>query len=821
MWWLIVLSVVVLLIFIGLIIISILISNRKLLRLQQERFEEIQRSERMYADLFDNVSDLVYIHQFDGKILKINQAARNLLGYSVSELIGQNFQKVFSIPNEKFYTYIHSLDNKDQSSGMLKLRARNGKELIFEYQNSVMRQEDNMKAIRGIARNVTERIEAEKELKKKDTLLTAVADASIILLLNPDHKSAINTALEILGKATNVDRVYIFENHYDKETNGLFMSQRFEWCKEGVEPQIDNPLLQNLPYNHPYAKPMFERVRVGEIYSGVVRLMSDAEKEIFEPQGIKSIIIIPIYIGRKFWGFIGFDDCTTERIWSEIEISILKAAAGSIGGLIGLMQAENELEKTNIFLSNILQSSITISIITFDLNGVVTYWNSGAENLYGFKASEIIGQNLLEKLTKESDNVTLNKINDMISLVKETKSTQVADVVFYHKNGKQLWVKLTISPLIDEKGETTGLLSIGEDITQRKITELALIQNEEMFRNVWENSVDGMRLIDEDARIKLVNQAFCKLVEMPYEKLEGQDYHICYLQQDPQGLQKFKKHLRDKNIPMRQSTEIQLWNEKKIPVEISNSFIELQDNKIMLLSIFRDISEQKEYERKIKLSEEKYRKLALHLQTIREEERAIISREIHDQLGQLLTALYFEFTYLPTIKNKKQFNERIDGINNLIDTLIATVQRISSELRPPILDDLGLIPAIEWEVSQFSKRTNIVTDLNVFVDEINFNKNTSTIIFRILQESLTNVARHSKATRVNINLEKTNGYFQMIVQDNGEGIPDEKLTDPHSIGLIGMKERAFSINGELKIESSEKKGTKVILQIPINEVKND
>lgn len=821
MWWLIVSSVVVIFIFIGLIVISILISNRKLLRLQQEKFEEVQRSERMYADLFDNVSDLVYIHQFDGKILKINQAAKNLLGYSVSELIGQNFQKVFSIPNEEFYTYIHSLDNKDESSGILRLKSKNGKELIFEYQNSVMRQGDNIKAIRGIARNVTERIETEKELKKKDTLLTAVADASIMLLLNPDHENAINTALEILGKATNVDRVYIFENHVDKKTNELLMSQRFEWCKEGIGPQIGNPLLQNLPYNHPYAKPLFERVKAEEIYAGVVRQMSDAEKEILEPQGIKSIIIIPIYIGRKFWGFIGFDDCTTERIWSENEISILKAAAGSIGGLIGLVQAENELEKTNVFLSNILQSSITISIITFDLNGVVTYWNTGAENLYGFEASEIIGKNLFERLTKESDDVTLDKITNMISSVKQTKSTQVAEVVFYHKNGKQLWVKLTISPLVNEKGETTGLLSIGEDITQRKITELALIQNEEMFRNVWENSVDGMRLVDEDARIKLVNQAFCKLVDMPYEKLVGQYYSVCYSEQNPENVQKFRINLREKNISIRQSTEIQLWNGNKIPVEISNSFIELQDNKVMLLSIFRDISEQKEYEQKIKLSAAKYRKLALHLQTIREEERAIISREIHDQLGQLLTALYFEFTYLPTIKIKKEFNQRIEGINNLIDNLIASVQQISSQLRPPILDDLGLIPAIEWEVSQFTKRTNISTKLNILIDELDFGKNTSTVIFRILQESLTNVARHSKATKVNIQLEKTNGYFKMVVQDNGKGIPEEKLSDPHSIGLIGMKERAFSINGELFIESYEKRGTKVIFQLPINEVKND
>ena len=819
-WWLILAAIIVLFIFIGLIISSVLISNKKLLRVQQEKYNELRKSEKMYADLFNNVSDLVYIHQLDGTILKINQAVERLLGYKSNEIIGQKFQDVFKIPNDVFYKYIHSMDNTELSVGTLKLKARNGRELIFEYQNTFAKDIEIAGVIRGIARNVTERIKAELELKRKDALLSAVADASILLLVNPDHQFSINEVLRILGEATEVDRVYIFENHYDPFNGELLMSQKFEWCREGIEPQIDNPILQNLPYSHPYVKPLFEKVKKGQIYSGIVEYMSEPEKEILEPQNIKSILIIPIYIGKQFWGFIGFDDCTYEREWSETEKSVLKTAAGSIGGLIGLMQFEKQLKDTNIFLSSILESSITISIITFDLSGVINYWNSGAENLFGYSTSEVIGKNIIGLIIKEEDQVTRSKLHNLIQTAMSQNRTQSTEVLFYHKNGNQLWVNLTISPIINENGEVIGISSIGEDITQRKITELALIQNEEMFRNVWENSVDGMRLVDSDARIKLVNRAFCNLVEMPYEKLIGQNYNVCYFDNDILGVQKFKENLMNNQIPTRQVTTIKLWNGKEIPVEISNSFIDFQDNKRVLLSIFRDISEQKEFERKIRISEEKYRRLALHLQTIREEERTKIAREIHDHLGQQLTALYFEFSSIKTMRNwsKKAIEEQLDGINKLIDQLIESVQRISSELRPAILDDLGLIPTIEYEVSEFNKRTGIETYLKIDVQDLKFSKSTATIIYRILQEALTNVARHSKASKVDIDLSIQNGDFRMSIKDNGIGIPEEKFTDPKSIGLIGMKERAYSTKGDLQIESEKNKGTKVTLTIPINGV---
>lgn len=815
-WWLILLGAVVPILLIILVIASILINNRKLLRLQQEKLEEVKKSEKLYSDLFNNVSDLVYIHSFDGRIIKINSAVKKIFGYEPYEVEGKYFQHVFNIPQTEYNEYINSITNKEFSTGTIVLKTKERQSLIFEYQNSIFKESNIPVAIRGIARNVTEKIESELKLRRKDKLLSAVADSVITLLIHPDHNSAINIVLKILGETTQVDRVYIFENHIDPKTKELLMSQRFEWCKEGIEPQIDNPLLQNLPYSHPYAQSLFEKVRNGEIYTGIVRFMSEKEKEILEPQNIKSIIIIPIYIGSRFWGFIGFDDCTNERVWSEVDISILKAAAGSIGGLIGLMEIENELKKTNIFLQSILESSISIAIITVDLEGRVKYWNSGAENLLGYSSKEILDQSIVGKIIREDDFITREKLSNITKETLTQKSTSSVEIICYHKNGMQRWMNFTISPIIKENGEVEGFSAIGEDVTQRKITELALIQNEEMFRSVWENSIDGMRLVDENAKIRLVNKAFCELVNMTEEKLVGNDFNICFLDRDPQKVELFKEHIKNELIPTRQNTELTLWNGKKTPVEITNSFIYLSEGRKLLLSVFRDISEQIAAENKIRQSEENYRRLALHLQTIREEERAKIAQDIHDHLGQLLTGLHLDFSYLKKItpRDNIKINDTIDSITKLIQNIIESVQRISSELRPPILDDLGLIPAIEWELSKFRERTDIKCKFLSSISNVNVNKKQLINIFRIFQESLTNIARHSNASNVNVNVYQKNGCLYVIIKDDGKGIPIEKLNSPSALGLIGMRERALSCNGELIIDSKPGTGTKITLKIP-------
>jgi signal transduction histidine kinase len=229
----------------------------------------------------------------------------------------------------------------------------------------------------------------------------------------------------------------------------------------------------------------------------------------------------------------------------------------------------------------------------------------------------------------------------------------------------------------------------------------------------------------------------------------------------------------------------------------------------------RDITERKRAEGVLMESQNQLRALAKRIDAISEEERIRIAREIHDELGHLLTAIKFDIGFLKNRSDisEQTFYEELDSISGMLDSSIDSVRRIAADLRPGILDHLGLCPAIEWNLTQFEKRTNIKCEHSLNPLNIDFDKTETTIIYRIFQEILTNVARHSKATRLSVSLSKDGDRLLFKVTDNGIGFDVDKIDARHSLGLMGMNERALSIGGVIKIDSSIGGGTAVSLLI--------
>lgn len=235
----------------------------------------------------------------------------------------------------------------------------------------------------------------------------------------------------------------------------------------------------------------------------------------------------------------------------------------------------------------------------------------------------------------------------------------------------------------------------------------------------------------------------------------------------------------------------------------------------LVLGISQDVTERKLFEEELKSSRERMRQLLAHLQSVREDERTRISREIHDELGQALTALKMDLSWLISRlgKDHKPILVKARLMSKLIDTNIQTVKRISSELRPGLLDNLGLTAALEWQAEDFRKRTGIKCAVSICPDDVDVERDVSTAIFRIFQETLTNVVRHAKAKSVRVSLKKTEEALVFQVKDNGKGISEKQISSPTSIGLIGMKERVHFFGGRMEITS--KKGTVVTVTIPI------
>ncbi len=230
----------------------------------------------------------------------------------------------------------------------------------------------------------------------------------------------------------------------------------------------------------------------------------------------------------------------------------------------------------------------------------------------------------------------------------------------------------------------------------------------------------------------------------------------------------------------------------------------------------RAIASHRKTEEELTVSREQLRDLAASLQSACEEERMRISREIHDELGQSLTALKFDLAAAGTLpaSGHAQLAGRTKSMIRIVDSILETVKRISRELRPGMLDDLGLPAAIEWQAKEFQERTRIPCEVVVVPEEMTVDPDRSTAIFRIFQEALTNAARHAGATNVEATLESRNGTVCLEVRDNGRGITKEEMSRPMSLGILGMRERARWWGGEVRIEGTPGSGTVVTATLP-------
>jgi signal transduction histidine kinase len=195
-----------------------------------------------------------------------------------------------------------------------------------------------------------------------------------------------------------------------------------------------------------------------------------------------------------------------------------------------------------------------------------------------------------------------------------------------------------------------------------------------------------------------------------------------------------------------------------------------------------------------------------------------MAREIHDELGQALTGLKMDLAWLQkhTRPKQKDLLQKFGDMSDLVDTTIQDVRRIATELRPGMLDDLGLVPAMEWQLQEFQKRSGIRCRFTSDLEEVALDAEETTVLFRILQETLTNVARHASATRVEVSLDEEQGYVRLRVQDNGRGITESEVEGSRSFGLLGMRERVLLRSGDFSIQGTPGQGTAVVIKLPLD-----
>jgi signal transduction histidine kinase len=291
------------------------------------------------------------------------------------------------------------------------------------------------------------------------------------------------------------------------------------------------------------------------------------------------------------------------------------------------------------------------------------------------------------------------------------------------------------------------------------------------------------------------------------------------------ALQRVQNELEKKNIQLQR----EIVERKKIEEELTeyrNHLEELVSERTAALTgtnekLQQEIEKRKQVEINLKESHKRLQRLSAYQESVREAERTRIAREIHDELGHVLTALKIDVAWLQNqlSHHTEQLQNKTNTILDLINQTISTVQRISKDLRPGLLDDLGLIDAIEWQTQEYQERTEINCQLDlVSNDALNLNSELTTAIFRIYQELLSNIARHANATRVNVSYSEQIDTIEFTVSDNGKGITQAQVDSPDSFGLMGIQERLYPWKGTFNIEGKTGEGTTVTVMIPLTQI---
>ncbi len=552
--------------------------------------------------------------------------------------------------------------------------------------------------------------------------------------------------------------------------------------------------------------------------------------------------------------------------------------------------------------------SMSDAMLAIDARGRIVDLNPAAQAIIGLPADSIISRPAAD---------VLNSWSDLVRRYRDQKNV-LAEIALSH-NGTEGYYDLRVSPLTDRQGHPAGRLIVLHDITERKLAEEALRQQNEVLAALHETTLGLIERLDLTGLLQIIVDRAASLMGTPHgylyivepagtemvlrvgtgifadaigSKLRRETYPPAPFpgreggRRDPlpktggsvavdgyadwlNAISEWSRLRAVAGLPLRAGAEVigviglaytetgrvftsdqidllsrfaqlaslalqnarlyaaaqeELDERKRVEAKLQQAKDELERRVVDRTAAFSQANEQLQQElAKRRQAEEALRNLARRLESIRERDGTRIARKVHDELGQMLTALKMDVAWLSKRlpEDDEKSLQKVRAMSESISTAIRSVQRISAELRPGVLDDLGLAAALEWQSQEFQERTDIACRLAVGLDDeaaLGLDPDLTTALFRIVQESLTNIARHAQATAVQISLARRDNQLRLVIRDNGKGITPAQVSDPKSLGLIGMRERLHPWQGELIIEGYPGAGTTLTVTVPLLEV---
>jgi PAS domain S-box-containing protein len=744
------------------------------LALHKRTLKALRESEERYDSLFDNLPIGIYRTTPEGRILYANAALVKMLGHSCfADMASQNLFAAEFEPSYSRQDFCERLARENQILGL---------EAVWQTRNgSLMFARENVKVVRDSAGSIlyyegtVEDITQSREARK--------ASENALRASIERYKLLAENSTDVISRHTpKGEYLYI-----SPATRNLL----------GYEPE---EMLGQVVADFLHAEDAADlRLKQGDIlrsqniYTQAYRYRCKDGGYIWLESTIKNI-----------------RDPQTERTVEIISVS---------RDITERKRAEEALRASEERFRNLALNSPDY-IFVIDLASKKSVY-SNCEALFGYPQEDLNDYAFLKTLIYFEDKETVHE-NWLRLLDGKTGSTEFR---LRKKNGTWEWLNCRFNALsFDAQGNPLQSLLTTSIITERKLAEELLQKYADDLNGLYQHAPCGYHSIDREGIFVRINDTQLNWLGYSRSELIGKLKVSDLI--PPRQRKYFSQQfalLKTRGWIKDFETEIICKDGSLLPIILNATAVKDRNGHFIISHItIYDITERRQADDIIRKSHEQMQALSAHLLSVREEERTRIAREIHDELGQALTVLKFDLSALGKKLHEDQHEllEKVWAMSTMIDDTTNSVRRICADLRPAILD-FGLTAAIEWLVAEFQKLTGIECDIEVksagVALDLTLTEELSTSIFRICQEALTNVARHADATAVSIVLEGLRDKLALSISDNGKGIESSEPSISHSFGILGIKERARLLGGEISIKGEAKSGTRLNLLIPISQ----
>jgi PAS domain S-box-containing protein len=729
--------------------------------------DSLSAVERRFQDLAENTSDWIWEIDTEGRYLYSNPAVEQILGYRPDEIIGCGLYELFPERKEEIHgpaCLPWGTQGRPFSGFVFNLVHRSGREVIVETNGvPVFDSKGSVIAYRGINRDITQRVRTEEMLREREQINRLLLDSlpQPAMLIKRDRTIvAANRMAESMGARV-----------------GGLCWREFAQCRY-------------IPREHR----RYIEEHNGSFPPGGTKCSFCCADEVFELG--KSANAPEVSAFGRLW----------DTWWIPIDEEVYFHYAIDI---TGIKQRQRELRKERDFVRSLIETAQAI-VLVLDPEGRIVQFNPYMEQISGYQPREVKGKDWLTTFLPKRDHHRMRQVfRAAVSNV--VKHGHIYPIVT--KDGQERVIDWYSKPLKDPEGRTTGLLSIGLDITERKKAQDALLESEERYRRIVETAREGIWMVDAGMRTTFVNRQMANMLGYTVQEMLGRSLfdsmdEAARVEAEALIQRGWQNTCEQFDFRFRRRDGSVLW-----AIIGTTSLFNGSGDFMGVLGMVTDITQRKLAEEGLKESEERLRFVSSKLLTTQEEERKRIARELHDSIGSSLSAIKISLEnarsrFEQGIVTADSFEVPISWTQHTIEE----ARRIMMDLRPSLLDDLGIIATINWFCRQYRMiYPSIYIEREIGIEEYEIDESLKIVIFRIMQEAFHNIAKYSKAELVEFSLLKKEDRIEMTIEDNGVGFDLESASavqnEKRGLGLAGMKERTELSGGAFDINSILDSGT--------------